>query len=222
MTQQTGLQSVKVAATVERLLDPAASEWTQAPEAVVAMQQTPPGSQPSVYARQAWQNRPYGRVGQVRARSLHNGTNIFFRLEWGNAAPSNEVSDINVFVDACGVLLPMRGDALISTMGAPEQPVEAWRWRADQPDAALKVTATGLGSARRQGADSLQARSTWANGVRSVVLTRAFNPQSPVESAPLTPGAPAKVGIAVWEGANQERAGIKAFSGTWVDLTISA
>jgi len=220
MTQQGGMQSLRVQASVERLLDPGSSEWAQAPETVVPMQQTPAGAQPSVYARDAWQNRPYGRVPQVRARTLHNGTNIFFRLEWDNPTPSNEIRDINVFADACGILLPIRGDALISSMGSPEQPVEAWRWRADQPNSALKVTATGLGTARRQGADSLQAQSVWQDGRRIVVITRAFAPSSPGESAPLKPGSAAKIGIAVWEGANQERAGIKAFSGTWIDVTI--
>lgn len=219
-TQQTGIQCAKVAAPVERLLDPAGSDWNAAAELSVPMQQTPPGAQPSVYARQAWATRPYGRVPAVRVRSLHNGMNIFFRLEWDNATPSDELADTNVFVDACGILLPLRGDALISSMGAPEQPVEAWRWRADQPDTAIKVTATGLGTARRQGADSLQARSSWAAGKRTVVISRAFVPESSVESTPLKPGTTTKVGIAVWEGANQERAGIKAFSGTWIDVAI--
>jgi DMSO reductase family type II enzyme heme b subunit len=38
----------------------------------------------------------------------------------------------------------------------------------------------------------------------------------------LTPGTASKVAFAVWQGGNQERAGIKAFSPDWQELQIDA
>jgi hypothetical protein len=40
--------------------------------------------------------------------------------------------------------------------------------------------------------------------------------------APLVAGEKTGIGFALWEGANEERAGIKAFSVDWLDLTLDA
>jgi DMSO reductase family type II enzyme heme b subunit len=40
--------------------------------------------------------------------------------------------------------------------------------------------------------------------------------------APLAAGKKTGIGFAVWRGANDERAGIKAFSIDWVELTLDA
>jgi hypothetical protein len=41
-------------------------------------------------------------------------------------------------------------------------------------------------------------------------------------AAQFAPGEPSRFGVAIWEGSHGERAGIKAFSGNWKDLTIDA
>ncbi len=40
------------------------------------------------------------------------------------------------------------------------------------------------------------------------------------ESASLVPGSNTQIGIAVWNGTNEERAGIKAVSGDWTALVL--
>jgi DMSO reductase family type II enzyme heme b subunit len=40
------------------------------------------------------------------------------------------------------------------------------------------------------------------------------------EAATLTPGQATQIGFAVWNGSNDERAGLKAVSEDWIPLTL--
>ena len=51
----------------------------------------------------------------------------FIRLSWEDAQKNVEVTDTNMFPDACGVLMPLNGgDAQIDEMGSQGAPVNAW------------------------------------------------------------------------------------------------
>ena len=71
--------------------------------------------------------------------------------------------------------------------------------------------------------ESLSARSTHQDGRWSVVIRRALQVQAdPMTAIQFTPGQVLRSAFAVWEGGNQERAGIKAFSPAWLDLKLGA
>ena len=199
-------------------MDPAAPEWAAAPEETLPLQPAPWASQPSEYARNAWKDRPYGQTGAVRVAAAHNGEALFFRLSWQDETKDEGIHDTTQFADAAAVLLPARGDAPLQTMGSPEQPVNAWYWRADL-EAPLAITATGLGTTVRSKDGSLSAAGSFEAGNWHVVISRPLSVRGD-GVAVLRPGQTGKVGFAVWQGANQERAGIKAVTLDWQPLEI--
>ena len=199
-------------------MDPAAPEWAAAPEETLALQPTPWASQPSEYAQNAWKDRPYGLTGAVRVAAAHNGEALFFRLSWQDETKDDGIRDTTQFADGAAVLLPARDDATLQTMGSPEQPVNAWYWRADL-EAPIAVTATGLGTTVRSKNGSLSAAGSYEAGGWRVVISRPFAAGGN-GFAVLRPGQAGKVGFAVWQGSNQERAGIKATTPDWQPLEI--
>ena len=67
---------------------------------------------------------------------------------------------------------------------------------------------------------SIVCSSHWAKGSWTVVITRALTLSSPATVAQLYPGARTPYGVAIWEGGNQERAGIKSFTLSREDLIL--
>jgi hypothetical protein len=54
-----------------------------------------------------------------------------------------------------------------------------------------------------------------------VVLARRFRIEGAEKYAEFAPGTATKFAVAVWEGSNGERAGIKAFSVDWRGLELA-
>jgi DMSO reductase family type II enzyme heme b subunit len=210
--------AIRLSVPSDRLLDPAAADWASAKEETVTLEPTPWASQPSVYAINAWKERPFGLTGQLRVAAAHNGEALFFRLSWQDETRDDDIPDTNRFPDGVGVLFPVRSDALLLTMGAPERAVNAWYWRPDLEEP-LSVTGTGLGTTVRQTNSSLAAASSYGDGGWQVVISRPFSARGDAEVA-LMPGQTTKTGFAVWQGSNQERAGIKAATLEWQPLEI--
>lgn len=216
------MQAKKISATQQTLLEPGAPQWTGAEHASLAMMPTPLGSQPSPFIRATWQNRPYGKVRSVRAAALHNGQEIFFRLEWEGHEKSDAVTD-SAFPDGAALLFPMGSDAPILTMGDKAHPVNAWHWRADLGAAGRNNIARGLGTTTLTEKSHITCRAVWADGVWRVVFCRPLSiPDQAAEAVQLKPGQETRFAVAVWNGQNGERAGIKAFSQTWRQITIGA
>jgi DMSO reductase family type II enzyme heme b subunit len=106
-------------------------------------------------------------------------------------------------------------------MGSEEAPVNAWFWRADQPDAARNVRARGIGTVEDTEKSRIAARSEWKDGTWRLVLSRPLAvADQKGETVQLAAGGSTKVAFAVWEGGSGERAGIKAFSKQWRELTL--
>jgi DMSO reductase family type II enzyme heme b subunit len=205
------------AASAAPLLDPLAPAWSAARAAKVALAPTPLGLQPTGYVRAAWTGRAYGLAGAVEVACAHDGERVLFRLRWPDA--SETLAGPDAFPDAAAVALPVRGDPVLALMGAPEAPLHLLLWQAGR-EPARSILASGIGSTRPGPDVGAEARATWKAGTWSVVIARRLG--APPDAAPLAPGAATGVGFAVWDGANGERAGIKAFSGNWIPLELDA
>ena len=185
----------------------------------MTLEPTPIGSQPSEYVINAWKERPYGLTGQLRVAAAHNGEALFFRLIWQDETNDDKVPDTDRFTDAAAVLFPVRGDAPLQSMGSGEQPVNAWYWRPDLEEP-LSITATGLGTTVRDTNSLLAAAATYGDGGWQIVFSYRF-PSHVDEGLPaLRPGRTTKAAFAVWQGSNQERAGIKGATLEWQPLEI--
>jgi len=218
------MQCKKVSATRERLLDPLATEWGDIPGEALKMDATPLANQPSEYIKASRDERQIGKVRSLTVQTAHNDADVFFRLSWEDAEKNTEVTDNNVFPDGCGILIPLKeGDTPIDEMGSKDVPVNAWLWRADLKDGPRNTVAQGLGSTQFSKQCPIQAGSAWEQGRWAVVFARALSvPAQKDEAIQLAVGKPVKIGFAVWEGANGERAGVKSFSKEWRELTLEA
>jgi DMSO reductase family type II enzyme heme b subunit len=218
------MQCKKVSASRDRLLDPAASEWATIPGESLKMDATPLANQPSEYIKASRDEKQIGKVKTLLVQSAHNDSDIFFRLTWEDASKNVEVTDNNLFPDGCGILMPLNGgDPPIDEMGTNDAPVNAWFWRADFEDKARNTVARGLGTTQFSKQCPIQTKSLWGQGAWAIVFARALAvPDLKDETTQLVPGAAVKVGFAVWEGSNGERAGVKSFSKEWRELTLEA
>ena len=211
--------AVRLDAPSDRLLDPAATDWASAKEETVTLQPTPSASQPSEYVLNAWKERPYGLTGPLRVAAAHNGEALFFRLSWQDESKDDGISDTDRFTDAAAVLIPVRRDAPLQAMGSPEQPVNAWYWRPDL-ESPLSVTASGLGTTVRHQNGSVAAGASYSEGGWQVVISRPFAVEQDASIVALHRGMTTQVAFAVWQGSNQERAGIKSVTLAWQLLEI--
>lgn len=218
------MQCMKVSVARERLLDPLAAEWGSIAGESLKMDATPLANQPSEYIKASRDERQIGKVRSLLVQAAHNGADVFFRLSWEDPNQNTEITDNNVFPDGCGILMPLKGgDPPIDEMGSKDAPVNAWFWRADLKDVPHNTIAQGLGTTQFSKQCPIQARSAWGQGAWAVVFARALAvPEQKDETVQLAAGQAVKVGFAVWEGSNGERAGVKSFSKEWRELTLEA
>jgi DMSO reductase family type II enzyme heme b subunit len=144
----------------------------------------------------------------------HNGSDIAFRLQWQDASADTgaEGQDDTGFPDAAALLFPTAPKAPLMSMGAPGLPVNAWYWRADEPDRGRQVSAEGLGSSETVDRDLVKVQGGHRNGEWHVVIARAMQATASRPVAQLGAGGRIGVSFAIWEGSRGERAGIKAFA----------
>ncbi len=160
----------------------------------------------------------YGKTERVTLKSLHNGKEIFFFLQWEDA--SRDVSLKDAFPDGAGVLFPLKFDAPIDTMGEKDWPVNAWYWRADYQEKGKSVTAEGLGTTQETPNSRILIDASWKDGIWRVVMGRSMTVED--EAVQFEAGGTYQVGCAVWEGSNRERAGLKAYSNSWYEVELEA
>ena len=209
----------RVTASNTQLLNPAAPEWAPLPPETLTLSPTPLLSQPSVYVQAAWKDRPYGAAKELNVQAAHNGESIFFLLSWTDATKDDAISDTDAFGDAAAVLFPAKGDAPLTSMGSPDQPVFAWYWRPDLEEP-YRVTAQGIGSSQRLPAAGITASAEHAAGAWRLVISRRLSGKG--AGLLLTPGATGKVAFAVWQGSDHERGGLKAATLEWQPPEIEA
>ena len=191
--------------------DPGAPAWDSVPSVTVPLVPVPIDAQPNAYIRAAWKDRGYGRTAAASMALARSGENLLVRLSWEASGPP-----MGEFPDACAVIFPQgQGPEDPGTMGSHTEPVTVWHWR-DRSDvqqalpAARHLVASGPGVFHPAADARDLAASAAFDGTRwSVVVSGP--------AAALAPGG--RVAVAVWDGTNDERAGIGAVSATWTAVT---
>jgi DMSO reductase family type II enzyme heme b subunit len=212
--------SARVSAPSDTLLDPEAAEWSGVRTEPIQLLATPLLLQPSEYVQTKWGALKHGETKEIRVAAAHNRDAIFFRMEWDDATDDSRPDDMADFPDQVGVMLPLKDDAVMEQMGDPAKPVNMWLWRGDV-ETPHYVTAEGRGTTTRHPESPLRGRGAWRDGVWSVVISRPFNVNLPAAFVvPLAPGMTHKCSFAIWQGANKERAGLKAYVPVWQPLEI--
>ncbi len=226
MTDERKLIIQKIPYPKATVLNPEWPGWNILKPLKVNLLPTPLGRQPSEYLKYAQNPKLVGKVHEVEARALHNGSEIFFHLNWNDEHPDSVMTDEHPFVDAAGIIMPMDSKAphtIIVTMGSQAHPINVWYWRADEPEKPQNVTAKGLGTTVTSKKSFLFSKAKWEKGMWNVVVGRALVlPEQKEEAVQLKPGITSLVSFAVWDGGNRERAGIKAFCPCQIELIIEA
>ena len=210
------MQSVKVT-NIADFATTTAPGWKQLPAETVYMLPAPIEMQPNGFIQANWRDRPYGRLTSLEAQSVNDGTMIAVRLRWASDKP--ETGGREGFPDAAAIAFPVAGEPVLWTMGNEDEPVQFIQWQALK-NTIRSVVAWGIGSSVPGTPVSESVTAGWSQGHWTIVMLRtlAGGPQA----ASLAPGADTSIGFAVWDGSNEERAGIKAVSADWSPLSIEA
>jgi DMSO reductase family type II enzyme heme b subunit len=207
----------------DAILDPDAAPWQAGEVETVKLKGTPLDMQPTAAIKVSWAEKKIGAVEVVQVAAVHDGERIAFRVEWSDSTENGEITDTTGFPDGCGILLPTVQYAPMAVMGAVGMAVNAWYWRADENGRGRQVLAEGLGTTRTIDYEQVRGNGVYKNGSWHVVITRAMKVESPDNPAQLEPGQSTGFAVAIWEGGQGERAGIKAISGDdWITLDLEA
>jgi DMSO reductase family type II enzyme heme b subunit len=204
------LKAIRLQLAHRTLLNAAAPQWERAPRAHIALIGTEAQAQPSVYVRTTWAGKHVGAVRSLAVQAAHNRQNLFFRLEWADPTHNADYGDGSVFPDAAAVLFPINGGAPINRMGSPADGIQAWYWRANHPEFGEALAFHGFATEKREPGPPVLNSATWEDGHWRVVIGARLAALAPSET----------VGFAVWEGSNQERAGLHSYSPEWQELSI--
>ena len=197
-------------------MDATSSYWNDGVFTAINMMPTPIGMQPNDYIINKWEDKPYGHLDRIGVMSVHDGEHIIFALQWVDE--ESTLGEDEGFPDGVVVAFPVRGEPHIFSMGSEDEPIHGLHWRA-RFNEIRSVVATGIGSSVDGPEMKLSVKTAWKDSVWRVVMSREL--KTPEGAAPLAPGADTQIGFAVWNGANEERGGIKAVSPEWVELNIA-
>lgn len=186
------------------LRDPASAAWKKAERTTIALGPAPLDSQPTAYIRNAWADRSYGTTSEADVALATDGDELFVRLEWADDATDN-----TEFSDAAGAVFPDSEGAPVETMGNEDLATRIWYWEEGRP-APLNLISNGPGVVEKQDNSALKASASSDGGRWSAVI-----------SGPKAAAGAAKIGVVVWNGSNEERAGLGAVSSEWATIEFS-
>lgn len=189
-------------------------EWAGVAHDDIALMPAPLAMQPTEYIRKSWEGKPYGTTTAIAVAAVHDGHECAIHLRWSGVSATDKD-----FPDAVAVAMPIHGNPALVLMGQPDAPIHILRWQANR-SALRSIIATGIGQSRPGPELKCGVSAKAADGAWSVVISRPFGHGKDI--APLAAGMKTKLGFALWSGANDERAGIKAFSIDWAELALDA
>lgn len=203
------------------LARPDAGIWRQAASSRIPLVGTPIQMQPTDFIKTTFARQKIGKISEIQFSALHNGEVIALRLEWADPDQDADTDDNDHFPDGAAVMFPFKDDAPLITMGSKEQPVNAWHWRADRDGEARNNVAAGFGSSRVTRGAEIVASAQYCEGRWRVVFLRQLQREGIDTTVQFGAGQTIKIAFAVWEGSNGERAGLKAFSPQWYELSLA-
>ncbi len=179
--------------------------------AKISLMAAPTALSPGGYVGRAYAHRTAPNTPAADLEVVRTPTGTWrMRIAWDCAVPVRALDgDVDRFVDAAAVLAPSTADAPFMTMGAPGQAVVGALWRPDR-DELFGVRAEGLGTVLRQPApEGWRARAEWKVSRWRLEFTLPRWPALDEQR---------RLGIAIWQGAEGDRGGLKSVSPGWIEL----
>lgn len=197
-----------------------------------------------VITRPVW---PEPTARALTVRSVHNGTEIAFLLEWQDNTKNDRLTP-GTFRDGVAIGLPLGDAPAFFCMGQLDHYINIWHWKADwQSDIDRRAARQSekkeggvrtfeviprrvssvedligggfstLTTKEKQG--RIQGKAQWKEGVWRVVMRRPLSSEEQENEAKLIPGRIQTISFAVWNGENKERNGQKAVA-PWFQLAL--
>jgi DMSO reductase family type II enzyme heme b subunit len=204
------MKAIKLQLANKTLLNPHAPQWERPARHHFPLRGTEARDQPSAYIRTTWAGRHIGAVRSLAVQAAHNRQSLFFRLEWADPNHNPDYGDGSAFPDAAAVLFPMGEAPPLNRMGSPAEGIQAWYWRANHTFGE-SLAFHGFATESTQPGPPVLTSAQWSDGRWSVVIG------APMAAFPQSE----QVGFAVWEGGNQERAGLHSHTPEWEELSIA-
>ncbi len=172
---------------------------------------TPPALSPGGYVMRAYADRLTPSTTRADLEVGEKDGTWTIVLSWEAAHPVRALDgDPSRFVDAAALLVPTTEGAQAMTMGAPTDPVEGALWRADQARP-LHIAAKGWGTVDRSEAPApWSTEAEWKQGLWHV--TFRLGAWTALDRF-------RRLAVAVWQGAERERAGLKSVTPAWITLS---
>ncbi|MBA3903209.1 MAG: chlorate reductase subunit gamma [Rhodocyclaceae bacterium] len=210
----TAVQAAPAAKTIRVLsaagvdaASPEAEVWKKAPVTQVSLQPAFPGHGSIV-------GTPV--TERLAAQAVRAGDRLYVKLAWSDRTVNTAIKDTVQFVDGAAVQFPVNGKAATTPfMGDAKNPVNVWHWRADGHTENL--VAKGFGTSTSVPFEGLKSAAVRTDSGWAVVLTRSLKVK-PDEGVSLQGRKSIPVAFAAWDGANQERDGLKAVTLEWWQL----
>lgn len=175
----------------------------------------------SPYVMDTVERAAFGSVDSIHAGAVHDEERIAVNLRWADETRDVSIDGAAAFVDKVAIAFPLAEAASVMTMGSNRAPINAWYWRADR-SVPLDVLASGFGDVcRRDPVESgLTSEARWEDGHWHVTFRRSLSIDDDgyVDISDRTHG----VAVAVWNGSNDERGPLKAYSGEFATITVEA
>lgn len=194
-----------------------AAGWQTVPSEAVELVPAPLEMQPNGFIQAQYRNHEYGKTPMIEAQSVHDGANVAVRLRWPAEKPFNGGRE--GFPDGAAIAFPVKGEPALWTMGTEDEPVQFIQWRALKNEV-RSVVAWGIGSSLPGTGVGEAVTAGWSQGHWTIVMLRTL--AGGPEAATLEPGASTRIGFAVWNGSNDERAGLKAVAIDWIPFDLDA
>ncbi len=191
--------------------------WKEVTEYVVDTMWAPP-VHPSVNLR----HDATAPTESVKFRIARDDSRLYVLMRWSDASHDHSNS-FDKFADAAAVQFALGGGGNTPyTMGAPNMPVNIWYWRAGE-STAQDLAAGGFGSTSRVDSTDLDATGRYVgtdSGEWTVVFSRALNAGGEYQAS-FDAGADINVALAVWQGSDSQRDGLKRTTVGWVTVNTA-
>ena len=153
-------------------------------------------------------------IKRIKVQVARNEDGVLFRLQWKDKTADTRLRNLNTFIDGVAIQFAIDRDPATSPiMGGEGKMVNIWYWNA-RMNKGQNLIANGFGTLAPLTTQDVTATGKYRTGTWTVVFHRRTKPAE-AQAVNLDGTGKWPVSFAVWDGANQERDGLKAVNVEW-------
>lgn len=209
-TAQEGPATLKVTQLAGKIEPTAvdAASWKTVPAREIALDTAPPVHE-AISGEAA--------IKRIKVQAARNEDGVFFRLQWKDKTAETKLRKLDSFLDGVAIQFAVDRDRATSPiMGGEGKLVNIWHWSA-AANKGQNLGANGFGTLTPLATQDVTATGKYRNGTWTVIFHRPVK-STEAQAVNLEGTGEWPVAFAVWDGANQERDGLKAVNAEWQTL----